>query len=344
MQAEDNVRSGMEPSRAIPAARRSFGGVEQVKERYRDLRGLPILEALIQDLNHGWRLLWKNPGFTFVAVVSLAIGVGANAATFSLADALLLRPLPVPRPHEVVTVGSLNVTDGSSADPLQASYPDYVDLRDRNDSFAELTASDETPVLFVPQPGSAPEVRMAAVVSGNSFAAMGVDPTLGRAFVPDEDRVPLRDAVVVLSHAFWERQFGARPDVLGLRVRLNGTDFAIVGVAPPAFTGINHYGVSRRTREIGIRMAVGATEGVILRMVLKQGLSLAAIGIVIGLILTLGADRAMQAAFPGGSGGQRGAAEYVMMTALLLAITSFATYLPARRAARLEPTIALRQE
>ena len=115
-----------------------------------------------------------------------------------------------------------------------------------------------------------------------------------------------------------------------------------VALAFVGLYGLVSYSVSQRTREVGIGMAVGATEGVILRMVLKQGLSLAAIGIVVGLILTVGADLAMRAAFPGGSGGQRGPAEYAMTTVALLAITTLASYLPARRAARMQPTAALR--
>jgi MacB-like periplasmic core domain len=190
MQAEDNLGSGMNPTDARTAARRSFGGVEQIKERYRDLRGIPAIETVLQDLRHSARVLARNPGFTFVAVVSLAVGVGANTATFSFADALLLRPLPVLRPNEVVTVGSMNVATSASTGALQTSYPDYVDVRDQSESFSGLTASLIIQVQFAARAAATPEVRSAMLVSGNFFGAMGVEPALGRSFRAEEGQVP----------------------------------------------------------------------------------------------------------------------------------------------------------
>jgi predicted permease len=195
--------------------------------------------VLLQDLRTGARLLARNPGFTLIAVISLAVGIGANTATFSFADGLLLKPLPVPEPSDVITVGSVNVATGG-ANALLASYPDYGDLRDASQSFAGgLAAFEHFAVQFSMGAEATPEIRTATLVSGNYFSAMGVQPAFGRAFRPEEDEVPGRDAVAVLSHRFWERAFAANPDVLGRRVRMNGIEFTVVGVAPERFIGLD---------------------------------------------------------------------------------------------------------
>ena len=241
MEAEDHLGRGLGPGEARTAARRGFGGVEQWKEHYRDLRGISAIETVLQDLRHGARMLARSPGFTFVAIVSLAVGVGANTATFSFADALLLRPLPVPRPGDVVTVGSTSVATLSSDDALRTSYPDYADVRDRSVSFDGLTASLIMPVQFAARAEATPEIRTAMLVSGNFFGVMDVEPALGRSFRAEEDQVPARDAVLVVSHRFWMRALGADPAVLGRRAHLNGIDFTLIGVAPEAFTGTDQW-------------------------------------------------------------------------------------------------------
>jgi predicted permease len=197
--------------------------------------------VLIQDLRTGARLLARSPGFTLVAVLSLAVGIGANTATFSFADGLLLRPLPVPDPDEVVAVGSMNVATGGT-DLLRVSYPDYVDVRDATTSFAGgLVAYEDIAVQLAESSSAAPEIRTATLVSGNFFNAMRVQPSIGRVFGPAEDAVPGRDAVTVLSHRFWQRAFGADPAVVGRRVRMNGIELTIVGVAPESFVGIDPF-------------------------------------------------------------------------------------------------------
>jgi putative ABC transport system permease protein len=195
-----------------------------------------FVERLWQDLQHGCRMLAQNPGFTLVAVISLAIGIGANCAMFSWADALLLRPLPVARPGEVVTVGTKVSLEGFSS--LVNSYPDYRDLRDRNQSFDNLSAFTTLTVGFTTKPDALPQMKLGMLVTANLFGAMGVEPELGRSFRPEEDQVPGRDAVVVLDHALWEQQFAANPSILGQKVRLNGIEFTVIGVAPERFTGM----------------------------------------------------------------------------------------------------------
>jgi predicted permease len=195
--------------------------------------------TLWQDLRYGLRMLLASPGFTIVAVVSLAIGIGANCAIFSFADALLLRPLPVARPAEVLTVGSRSSFEAFNASSLVSSYRDYVDIRDRNKTFEGLAAFSYLTVGFASDPTETPKIKMGMMASSNLLPLMGVEPAIGRTFRPDEDQVPGRDAVVVLGRTMWEQEFGSDAGVLGRSVRINGAAFTVIGVAPGSFTGMN---------------------------------------------------------------------------------------------------------
>ncbi len=201
--------------------------------------GFGWLERLWQDVRYGCRMLAANPGFTAVAVGSLAMGIGANCAAFSWADALLLRPLTVARPGEVVTVGSRMSVEGFSR--LGASYREYIDVRDRSTSFSGLVAFTGVTSGLAATPDALPKLTLGLLVSGNFFNVMGVEPELGRTFRPEEDLVPGRDAVVIISQSLWEHQFGSDPSILGRRVQLSGIEFTIVGVAPERFTGMNQF-------------------------------------------------------------------------------------------------------
>ena len=202
---------------------------------------MQTLERLWQDVQYGARVLAGSPGFTTIAVLSLAIGIGANCAIFSFADALLLRPLPVARPGEVLTVGSATNFEALGASSLIASYRDYIDIRDRNKSFDGLAAYRDVTAGFAADPKATPKLKLGLLVSGNLFTLMGVQPTIGRTFRPEEDQVPDRDAVVVLGRAMWEQEFRSDPGVLGRRVRINGAEFTVIGVTPPEFNGLNQY-------------------------------------------------------------------------------------------------------
>jgi macrolide transport system ATP-binding/permease protein len=237
--AEDARRRGDSPERAARAARLRAGNIQHALEALRDQRGLPWLEHLARDLRYGWRMLRRNRGFTIVAVVSLAVGIGANSAVFSFADALLLRPLPVPHPGDVLTVGSTASVEGFSS--LVASYPEYVDIRDRNRSFDGLAGFTGLTFAFAPDAVMPPMLRFGMLVSGNFFTAMRVEPQLGRTFRPDEDVVPGRDAVVVLGYDAWVQHFGMDRSVVGRTLRLNEVEFTVVGVAPPSFTGLYQF-------------------------------------------------------------------------------------------------------
>jgi predicted permease len=237
-ETRENTEAGMSPEQARHVALRKLGPVLRVKEDTRAAWGWAWLARLSQDLRYGVRMLRQNPGFSFIAILSIALGVGANCAMFSAADALVLRPLPVPHPDGVIHVNSVT---SSFFNTSAGSYPDYVSLRDSVRGFRGLAALDFLPIGISTQPNALPQLKMAAMVSGNFFDVLEVTPLLGRAFRPDEDQAPGRDAVAVLSYGVWQEQFSGDRGVLGRKIRLNGIEFTVVGVAPERFTGIEPF-------------------------------------------------------------------------------------------------------
>jgi putative ABC transport system permease protein len=194
------------------------------------------LARLWQDLRHGCRLFVKTPGFTAIAVISIACGTGANVAMFSTVDALLLRPLPVDRASALITVGTRQAD--SVGEIISASYPDYVDVRARTQTLTSLVAFHSRRAGISINPAAPPHVRLVTAVSGNFFADLGIGLQLGRGFLPGEDRVPGRDPVAVLSDSLWKQAFGRDPAVIGRTLLIAGTTYTVVGVADESFTGI----------------------------------------------------------------------------------------------------------
>jgi predicted permease len=196
---------------------------------------------MLHDLRYALRTLWKSPGFALVAIVSLALGIGANSAMFSLADALLLRPMPVPRASEIVSVQSQLRGEGIAgiAQYSGLSYPDFKDLRNRNKSYTGLAASQYWQFGFATEKGVLPRMKFGELVSGDFFSMLEVPLILGRAFRADEDQAPGRDAVVVLGHDLWATDFASDPNVVGRTIFLNNISFTVVGVAPERFNGSN---------------------------------------------------------------------------------------------------------
>ncbi|HEU4931203.1 MAG TPA: ABC transporter permease [Pyrinomonadaceae bacterium] len=223
------IAQGYSPEEAQRQARLALGGAEQVKEMCRDARGTRWLEELLQDLRFGLRMLLKNPGFTLVAVATLALGTGANTAIFGLVDALLLRPLPVKAPGELVLL-----MRGDGQGPT-LSYPDFRVLRERNEVLSDLALYTQAPISFGNNVRS--EVVLGAMVSGNYFDVLGIKPSPGRAFLPEEDRTPGAHPVVVLSHNFWQSRFNSDRAVVGQTVVLNNRRFTVIGIAPAGFDG-----------------------------------------------------------------------------------------------------------
>ena len=238
MLTEENLRRGMPPEEAHRAARLRLGGVTQLRETHRELHGLPLLESFVQDIRYALRTLRRNPGFTAVAVLSLALGIGANTTIFSFVNALLFRPPAVEAPSQLLELWQRNAKASGLEEYMPLTYPDYVYYRDRNQVFDGLLAFDgEMRSVSWSRSGEGQLVQ-GQLVSGNFFSVLGVKPTLGRSFLPEEDQVPGEHPVVVLSRSFWGKRLGADPEVLGKTLILNGTSFSVVGVAPASFTGI----------------------------------------------------------------------------------------------------------
>jgi predicted permease len=189
------------------------------------------MATFLKDLRYAARSLRKNLGFTAVAVISLALGIGANAGAFSIVTAMLLRPLPVEDPERLVSLFGRQ----KGSPPSTSSYPDYLDFRSLDDVFLDLAAhSGQTLSLGG---GNRPEMVWAEIVTANYFSVVGAKPTLGRGFRPEEDDAPGGNRVAMLSHGLWKRRFGADPGIVGKSIRLNGRNYTVVGVAPRGFLG-----------------------------------------------------------------------------------------------------------
>ena len=194
--------------------------------------------SMFADLRFALRTFQHNPGFAVVAILSLALGIGANAAIFSMAEFLLLRPLPVPHASGVVIVeAQLRGEAPGLFQQAGLSYRDFIDLQKKSKSFTGLTASQYYPFGLAPDKTTLPKMKFGALVSGNFFGVLGVNPAWGRSFRAEEDQVPGRDAVVVLGHDLWVNDFASSPDVIGKSIFLNGLPFTVIGVAPESFRG-----------------------------------------------------------------------------------------------------------
>jgi predicted permease len=192
-------------------------------------------EDMFQDLRFGVRMLMKSPGFTLVAVFSLALGIGANTAIFSLLDALLLKPLPVKQPEQLVTVNAaLPSQPGRSFSPF--SYPVFREMREKNSVFSDMFARSGFQASMNAS-GQTERVR-GEVVSGNFFSVLGLNPQLGRLLTEADDQTPGAHPVAVLSFNFWQRRFGADPNIVGKTINLNNYPFTIIGVAPQGFYSV----------------------------------------------------------------------------------------------------------
>src|SRR5712664_1493125 len=239
LQTAENLRAGLSPVEARRQAMLEFGGVEVIKQDYRAERGLLLIENLLQDVRFAIRSLRRTSGLTAFVVITLALGIGMTSGTFSMVDALIFRPYPVPHPNGVVTLTS--TTHDSNFDDF--SYREYLDIRDKTKSYDGVIANAQMEAVgFSAEPGATPRVRGGMMVSGNYFHVLGVEPRLGRGFREDEDQAPGRDAVVVLGPDFWKHEFASDPGVIGRTIRLNGTDFTVIGVAPQTFSGMMIFG------------------------------------------------------------------------------------------------------
>ncbi|HEX4757610.1 MAG TPA: ABC transporter permease [Terracidiphilus sp.] len=241
--ADEFERRGMRPEEAQLAAKRAYGSVEQAKQAHRDERSLLWVEHTLQDLRHAGRALAHHPGFTLIAMATIALGVGVNTTLFTAYNAVALKPLPVADASAVVRLRRTLESRSIGENQYAFSYPEYLNLREHQNAFQSVIAASWPVRVLASAPnenrGSAIQFRpaQAQLVSGNYFGALGINAILGRVFSPNDDHAPGANPVVVLSHAFWLRQYRGDPQVLGTIVRLGNTSFTIIGVAPPEFTG-----------------------------------------------------------------------------------------------------------
>jgi predicted permease len=226
---EANVRAGMTREVAERSARSEFGGIDLTKEKCRDERGTRFLEQLWQDVRFGTRMLRKNPGFTIVAVLTLALGIGANTAIFSVVDAVLLRSLPFRDADRLVAISETY----PSIPDLGASAADFAEWRTQAHSLKELAAYNLTsiPESTLVVNGEAQEVR-GVIISANLFPLLGISPAMGRNFLPEEDKMG-NGPVAILSGEIWKTSFGSDPNIIGRALNLNQQTYTIVGVLPP---------------------------------------------------------------------------------------------------------------
>jgi predicted permease len=221
---EEKMRAGMARGEASRAARVEMGGLETVKDHVRDVGWETRVESVGRDVRYAVRALRKSPGFTFVAVLTLALGIGATTAIFSLLDAVMFKSLPVRDPGQLVLVGG-------------SQYPVFQAFRQHADIFEDLLATSGITPLDVETPHGVRERTAVSLVSGSYFSTLGVQAAIGRVFAADDDRVAGAHPIAVASHGFWQRRLGRDAVIPGPVVRINGTAITIIGVAPPGFFG-----------------------------------------------------------------------------------------------------------
>ncbi len=234
-QVEKHLKTGLTREEAIRRARIEFGGHEQLKEDIRDARGVNFVETLIQDIRYGLRILGRTPVITGIAILSLALGIGANTAIFSLIDTVMLRLLPVQKPEELVQVLRANFSGGGEGTP-SFTNPLWEEIRDHQDVFSGAFAWGEN--RFDLAQGGAVQNASGIFASGDFFNTLGVRPVAGRLITPADDTRGC-PAVAVLSYGFWQDHFGATPSAIGSTISLSNHPFQIIGVSSPGFYGVD---------------------------------------------------------------------------------------------------------
>jgi hypothetical protein len=353
--AEDLKKSGLSDAEARRQASIELGGVAQVQEQVRDEWLWRWLQNIYRDVRYAARGMLRNPGFAAVAIVSLALGIGANTAIFTILHALVLRSLPVSDPQRLVVV--------TRDEGVSSPYPLFFALRDNSHAFDGLLAFRTTACRF--RDGDATERMIASLVTGGYFEVLGLTPAAGTTIAEEDDQTFVsggpRGPVAVLSHAFWMSRYAGAPAVIGKQIRLNGHGFTVVGVGPRlvgtvtslfgalslalaalGLYGLLSYGAVRRTREFGIRIAIGATASSIVRLVVSEALGLLAVGTALGLGAAWALGSVVSSMLFGM--GPADPLSAALAVVVLAAAALFAAWIPARRASRVEPTRALRFE
>jgi predicted permease len=236
MRTRENIERGMLPDDAEQEARQRFGNVGKIKDLGRDIKGGGFMETLWQDMRYGARMLLKQPGFTLVVVITLALGIGANTAIFSLIDAVLLKTLPIERPEQLLFIDNVGARGGGGSPP----YPCFEQFRNQNQSFTGISAFS-TFDSRIKIDGQLEPVK-GQYVSGNYFTLLGVKALLGRTLSPSDDSIVEQGGpdgpVMVISYNYWTRRFGQSPSVIGKAVDVGDTSVTIIGIASPEFFGL----------------------------------------------------------------------------------------------------------
>ncbi len=231
---ERNIKRGMSPEEAHRTAHAEFGGIERRKEQTRDEQGVRFLINFGQNLRYAWRILRKSPGFSLLAVVIIALGIGATTAMFSIVNSLLFAPIYGDDSPQVIRIYTNDYDDGK---PRWNSYPDYLSLSEGTDLFTAMGAtSDIFPFSLVTEQGA--ETVLCDIFSAGLFPALEIIPHLGRSFLPDEDVPGVAQSVVMVSYTSWKERHGGDPDIVGKTLKLNGYPVTVVGVGPPGFKGV----------------------------------------------------------------------------------------------------------
>jgi len=227
--ADENVRAGMSTQEAQRQARLELGGVEQIKEGVREIRAGHMVETFFQDVRFGLRILRKNPGFATVAILTLALGIGANTAIFSVVNGVLLNPLPYPQAEQLVMLheSKPNFATGS------ISFPNFLDWQKENRTFSSMAIQRSGSSFILTGLGEAEQVN-GTFVSSEFFRQLGVVPLIGRDFSASEDRIGAAP-LAMITEGFWKRKFGSARDVLGRSLTLDGKGYTIIGVVPASF-------------------------------------------------------------------------------------------------------------
>lgn len=229
------IAAGLTSDEARRKAQREFGGLEQSKENCRDTRRVNLVESTLQDMRFGLRMLWKSPGFTLVAVLTLGLGIGANTAIFSMVNSFLLRPLPVKDPGQI-TVLAMQLKKGNLQNGF--SYPEYADLQAQSSSVFSDVIAMSLNAGGVTLNGKT-EPILVYDVSGNFFTALGVRPLLGRFILPSEGSITALNPVLVLGYSFWQTRFGGDPSIVGKTILYNGHLVTVIGITPKEFHGLS---------------------------------------------------------------------------------------------------------
>jgi predicted permease len=232
-QIREYMASGISAEEAGRRANLDFGGLDQIKEECRDARPMRWMEDLLQDARYGCRVLVKRPGFTLVAVLSLALGVGVNTAIFRVVDRLLFQPIPVPESNKLM---SLQTRSRNSALYDTLCFPEYLYYRDQNNVFTGLAAHEQVRTSF--GRSDQPTAIEGEIVSANYFETLGIAPAIGRWFHREEDQIEGGTSVVVIGQGLWRRAFNADPTALGKEITINRHSFTVIGVAPKGFAGL----------------------------------------------------------------------------------------------------------